>query len=161
MWALGGALWAVVVGLAVAIYHLQPAPAPYRVISDHVSFTAPDVWTIETLGEYQTTCATVVIRRTFFGDGESWEVAPISGSVMDMTSAGEIVNTAELDDIRYVLESPKAGYLRKVTLHYAVDRRVREGTYVVQGEAYNCENGFAGLLEPRNIQFSWPKAAGQ
>lgn len=174
---IGGAVAVAAMMVGIAVWYSLPASFPFRVERTETGFVSlaewqaeqaelyPEapaarvpyppggVWRVASEGTYSTICRTVAVHRRFIGDGQSWTQAPIQARVTDLDEAGRAVLTRQTDEVRYVVAGAQHG--RRTVFDYAITRPVRLGTYVVEAEAWGCDNGWSGPLPPREIPFQW------
>lgn len=174
---IGGGIAVAALMVCVIIWYSLPAAFPFRVERTETSFvTAAEwhaeqavlypeapaarvpyppggVWRVLSEGTYETVCQTIVVHRRFLGDGQSWTQTPIQARVIDLDQGGRAVLTRQTDEVRYAMAG--AQHSRRTVFDYAITRPVRLGTYVVEAEAWGCDNGWSGAVPPREIPFQW------
>lgn len=174
---IGGGLAVAILFFAVLIWYSLPAAFPFKVERTETGFvTAAEwhaeqavlypeapaarvpyppggVWRITSEGAYSAFCRTIVVQRRFLGDGQSWTQTPIQARVIDLDQDGRPVLTRQTDEVRYAMAGSQHG--RRTVFDYAVTRPVRLGTYIIEAEAWGCDNGWSGAVQPREIPFQW------
>lgn len=134
-------------------WHMEQAALYPEAPTARIPYPPGGVWRVLSEGRYKTFCRTIVVNRRFLGDGQSWTQVPIQARVIDLDQNGRAVLTQQTNEVRYAMDGSQYG--RRTVFDYAITRPVRLGTYVIDAEAWGCDNGWSGALPPREIPFSW------
>jgi hypothetical protein len=143
--------WSLTVAIVTVWWVNRPLPSPtepLRIISDRTSEPRAGIWRLETVAEINVKCRVVTVDRLFAVQGEAMQrMAPVAASVPGLAGA--------VADRPYVL-SITPGRV-ELWLEY-VKVPGLSGDYIIQIEAYGCENDWRGPLPARVLPFDWRRS---